>query len=199
MAATKRRHTVGDVVHAALDLLDEGGREAVALRAVAARMGVHLNTVSFQVKTKARLFELMADAILEELSLEDLPEDPRQRVKEITRRQRTVLLARRDGARVVLGTNVFERNTMNASEATVSALLDAGFGDRAAARISSCLHYFLLGLVQEEQDTGSVWSPPLGGDEVDYPALARTRVAFSSDTFADRLEFAMEAFLAVAN
>ncbi|MGC7210635.1 transcriptional regulator, partial [Mycobacteroides abscessus subsp. abscessus] len=37
------------------------------------------------------------------------------------------------------------------------------------------------------------------GDEVDYPALARTRVAFSSDTFADRLEFAMEAFLAVAN
>lgn len=47
MAATKRRHTVGDVVHAALDLLDEGGREAVALRAVAARMGVHLNTVSF--------------------------------------------------------------------------------------------------------------------------------------------------------
>lgn len=67
----------------------------MALRAVAARMGVHLNTVSFQVKTKARLFELMADAILEELSLEDLPEDPRQRVKEITRRQRTVLLASR--------------------------------------------------------------------------------------------------------
>ncbi|WJR36344.1 TetR/AcrR family transcriptional regulator C-terminal domain-containing protein [Mycobacteroides immunogenum] len=197
MAMTKRRHTLGDVVGTALDLLDEGGRDAVALRAVAARMGVHLNTVSFQVKTKARLFELMADAILADLSLEGLPEEPLQRVKEITRRQRAVLLARRDGARVVLGTNVFERNTMNVTEATVSALLEAGFGGRAAARISSCLHYFLLGLVQEEQDTGSVWSPPLGEHTDDYPALARSADAFASDTFTGRLEFAMDAFLSV--
>jgi TetR/AcrR family tetracycline transcriptional repressor len=72
----RKRHSRDDVVREALALLDEAGIDAVTLRRVARRMGLHLNSVSFQVTSKARLFELMADAILGELSLDQLPPTP---------------------------------------------------------------------------------------------------------------------------
>jgi TetR/AcrR family tetracycline transcriptional repressor len=90
--ATERR-VRGDVIAAAFELLDEAGLEALTLREVARRLGVHLNTVSYQVKTKARLRELMADAMLGSLSLDGLTGDPVGRVTEILRRYRTSLLS----------------------------------------------------------------------------------------------------------
>ena len=46
-----------DVVRAALRLLDEEGTDAVTLRGVARALGVHLNSVSLQVGSKARLLD----------------------------------------------------------------------------------------------------------------------------------------------
>lgn len=85
-----------DVIHAALALLDRGGADAITLRGIARHLDVHLNSVSLQVGSKARLFDLMADAILGELSFDDLPHPPIDRVKEIFRRYRQVLLNHRD-------------------------------------------------------------------------------------------------------
>ena len=64
-----------DVVRTAIEILDERGAEAVSMRAIAQKLDVRMNTVLWHVKTKARLEELMADAIVGGVSLDGLPQD----------------------------------------------------------------------------------------------------------------------------
>jgi AcrR family transcriptional regulator len=120
------------VVEAALALLDEEGWDAVTLRAVSRRLGVRLNTVSWHVKSKARLRELMADAIIAGVSLDSLPAGWRERATVLSGRYRAALLARRDGARLVAGTFTAEPATLRVAEALSRALLDGGLPVRAA-------------------------------------------------------------------
>lgn len=185
--ATPRRD-LGDVLDAAFALLDEEGLDALTLRAVARRLDAHLNTVSFQVKTKARLLELMADAVLAQLSLADLPEPPVERVREIAARYRAALLSRRDGARLVAGTSVFDRHTLTIGEAIIQALLDAGLGGLEATRVFWGVAYLTLGLTQEEQDAS-----PGAADRLrealatgDYPAIASVAGPLVDDGFENR-------------
>jgi TetR/AcrR family tetracycline transcriptional repressor len=80
-AVVAKRRSRSDVISAAFELLEEGGLDAVTLNAIARRLGAHLNSVSFQVKTKGRLLDLMADEVLGHLNLDNLPVDPVQRVE----------------------------------------------------------------------------------------------------------------------
>lgn len=93
---------------------------------------MRLNTVSWHVKTKARLLELMADAILADVSLADLPDEWRARLRELAHRYPAALLGVRDGARVVAGTYAAEENTLRLGEAFLACLLDGGLADREA-------------------------------------------------------------------
>ncbi len=189
----RKRLTRDDVVREALAVLEESGIGAVTLRGVATRMDVHLNSVSFQVTTKARLVELMADAILGELSLTDLPADPEERVTEVVRRFRIALLAHRDGAKLVAGPEVFEKNTLNVAEVTNAALLELGASSVVAARTTWSLHCLILGLVQEEQaaHTGGGYEAAVAR----YPALAQVGRALLDDSFEERAAFGVEALV----
>ena len=194
------RYTAQDVVINALALLDEQGWEGVTLRGVARRMGAHLNSVSFQVKTKSRLLELMADDIMGELSFEALPDDGLDRVREIYRRYRAVLLRHRDAARLMVSTRVFEANTLSVADAVIAALRSAGVGDSAAVHAGWCMHYLVVGLVQEEQLSSAVWSVPPQTSVLDgFPALAGAAASFRADSFDDRMEFGLTAILTAAH
>ncbi|GAA2876960.1 TetR/AcrR family transcriptional regulator [Streptosporangium fragile] len=190
MVITRRQ---AEIVEAALGLLDDGGADAVSLRAVAERLGVRLNTVSWHVKTKARLLELMADAVLAGLSLEDLPEGWEERVREIARRYRGALLAHRDGARIVVGTYAAEEHTLRVAEAMVACLLAGGLPERDAAWACWVIVYFTLGLTQEEQG-----APELGdalGEAVSpgaHPALTRVLGHLSGGTFEERHDYGLD-------
>ncbi|MFD9701126.1 TetR/AcrR family transcriptional regulator C-terminal domain-containing protein [Lentzea sp. NPDC059081] len=180
-----------DVVRTALEILDERGAEAVSMRAIAQRLDVRMNTVLWHVKTKARLEELMADAIVAGVSLEGLPQDWRERATEITRRYRQALLAHRDGAAVVAGTYAAEPATLDTAEALVSALLDGGLPEREAAWTCWSLIYFVLGLAQEEQ------SSPDGARELEVGgrvSLARV-LPFLTEEFDGRFEFGVAKLL----
>ena len=194
--ATRRRGQK-DVVDAALGILDEVGLDALTLREVARRLDAHLNTVSFQVKTKARLLELMADKVMGTLTLEDLPADPLERVEEIFRRYRRALLSHRDGARLVAGTNVVEQNTLRVGNAIVEALLDADVEPGVAASTFWGMHYFLLGLVEEEQSDDAAARADFVGrmSAEQYPALFRVQDELVSTSFEERFDFGIEAFI----
>lgn len=60
-----------------------------------------MNTVLWRAKTKTRLSELMADAIVAGAPVDGLPEPWEPRVRELLHRYRRALLAHRDGARIV--------------------------------------------------------------------------------------------------
>ena len=72
----QRRRDLEEVLRAGFDLLDADGLEALTLRGIARHLDAHLNSVSFQVKTKARLLDLMADRVLSHVSLAQLPGEP---------------------------------------------------------------------------------------------------------------------------
>lgn len=157
VAATPRtRLDPGTVVRAALKLLDEKGAEAVSVRGVADQLGVRMNTVLWHTKTKARLSELMADAIIGAVALDELPDAAEPRARELAHRYRRALLAHRDGAAVVAGTYAPEPATLDFAEAMVEALLRMGLDDRAAVWTCWTLVYFILGLAQEEQELASI-------------------------------------------
>lgn len=185
------------VVRAALEVLDESGVDAVSTRAVAARLGVRMNTVLWHVKTKARLRELMADAVLAEVDLDALPEPWRDRAAELPRRLRRALLAHRDGAAVVTGTYAAEPATLRFSEALVGALLAGGVDDCRTAWAAWTLTYLTLGLVQEEQAAGAGDGARLTDALVPdlHPALHRTAHHLAPHAFAERLDFGVDLVL----
>ncbi|MFD5829231.1 TetR/AcrR family transcriptional regulator C-terminal domain-containing protein [Lentzea sp. NPDC060358] len=181
-----------DVVRTALEILDEHGAEAVSMRAIAHRLDVRMNTVLWHVKTKARLEELMADAIVAGVSLSGLPRDGRERAAEIARRYRRALLAHRDGAAVVAGTYAAEPATLDTAEALVAALLDGGMAEREAAWTCWSLIYFVLGLAQEEQASPDGSRVP----EVGERASLRRVLPFLTEEFDGRFEFGVAKLLA---
>ncbi|MFG2346839.1 TetR/AcrR family transcriptional regulator C-terminal domain-containing protein [Streptomyces phaeochromogenes] len=187
------------VIRAGLDLLDERGLDAVSTRAVADRLGVRINTVQWHVKTKARMLELMADAVLGEIPLTELPAAPDERARELTRRYRRALLSHRDGAALVVGTYAAEPHTLRFAEALVEALLKCGPGDREAAWTAWAVTYFTLGLTQEEQ---AVDQRPLGDilagaiSEEAYPSLYRVAGHLAPTSFDERFESGVAAILA---
>lgn len=197
MTKSQARLDVAAVVRAALDLLDEQGADAVSIRAIATRLDVRMNTVLWHSKTKARLRELMADAIVAGASTADLPDDSDERVRALAHRYRRALLAHRDGASVVSGTYAAEPATLAFAEALVDALLRAGHGERQAAWLCWTVVYFTLGLAQEEQ------SAPEPGDhrlvravaDGPYPALARVAAHFEETAFDERFDFGLDHLL----
>jgi TetR/AcrR family tetracycline transcriptional repressor len=185
------------IVRTALELLDESGFDAVTLRAVAARIGVRLNTVSWHVKTKARLHDLMADAVLAEIDLDGLPADWRERVSALAHRYRRALLSHRDGGRLVAGTFGAEPATLAAAETLVSALLDGGLPAPAAAWTCWTIIYFTLGLVQEEQGTpGALAGQVVGAGR--FPSLALVLPHLTDTEYETRFRFGLDLILASA-
>lgn len=186
------------VVRTALELLDEKGLEALSTRAVADRLGVRMNTVLWHIKTKTRLLELMADAVLGGIPLDGLPESPDERVRELARRLRRALLAHRDGAALVVGTYGAEPHTLRFADTLVGALLDGGRDGREAAWTAWTITYFALGLAQEEQAAST---QALSGrlaqavSQTSHPALHQVREHLDADSFGERFEFGLAAIL----
>ncbi|MEU1785828.1 hypothetical protein ABZ553_08070 [Streptomyces sparsogenes] len=68
------------------------------MRVVADHLGVRMNTVLWHVKTKARMLDLMADAVVGEIGYEGLPAGAPEGARELACRYRQALLSHRDGA-----------------------------------------------------------------------------------------------------
>ncbi|ATL32584.1 TetR/AcrR family transcriptional regulator C-terminal domain-containing protein [Streptomyces formicae] len=186
------------VVDAALRVLEDRGLEGLSTRAVADTLGVRMNTVLWHVKTKARMLELMADAVMGEIAYTGLPSSPRERARELAHRYRRALLAHRDGAALVTGTYPAEPHTLRFADRLVDALLEAGADEEQAAWTAWAVIYFLLGLVQEEQSAPDRSDDRLAKavDAGTYPALHRVAAHMGQGAFEDRFAFGLEAVLA---
>jgi AcrR family transcriptional regulator len=181
------------LVRAAMDLLDESGLDAVTLRSVAARVGVRNNTVCWHVKTKARLRDLMADAVLAEVDTASLPEQWRDRVLTLAARYRQALLKHRDGGRLVTATPTPEPAALKVTETLVTALLDGGLPEPAAAWTCWTILHFTLGLVQEEQGTPAAIEPAVSAGH--YPALTKVLPFITGTEFESRFRYGLELLL----
>jgi TetR/AcrR family tetracycline transcriptional repressor len=99
--------TRDDVIHTAIQLLQEVGLDGLTLRRLAAELGISAPTLYWHVKDKRALLDLMAEEMARE-SRETMPPFPEglewwEQIAESMRRQYLGILAYRDGARVVAG------------------------------------------------------------------------------------------------
>lgn len=99
--------TRDDVIHTAIQLLQEVGLDGLTLRRLATELGISAPTLYWHVKDKRELLDLMAEEMARE-SRETMPPFPEglewwEQIAESMRRRYLGILSYRDGARVVAG------------------------------------------------------------------------------------------------
>lgn len=140
----------GQVIQAALRLLDEVGFDRLTMRGLADRLGVKAASLYWHIRSKQELLSLMANEICAPMRPPD-PALPWQRQLEaLGREYRQVLLGHRDAARVLAAAIPSGSNILRLTEMVLRILLDAGFDPRDAAYAGSLLNDYVVMFVSEE-------------------------------------------------
>jgi TetR/AcrR family tetracycline transcriptional repressor len=169
--------TQDDVVHAAVELLDEQGLDGVTLRALGDRLGVAAPTLYWHVRNKQHLLDLVAEAIVRRgvsrIPAEPSPEEPwwvwvAQRARAV----RGAILLHRDGARVIAGNRPTPESAPHI-ERMLSVLVDAGLQPAEALRFWLALSAYISGDALETQSDSA--REPVPAEQV-----AALREAFES-------------------
>ncbi|HLS14213.1 MAG TPA: TetR/AcrR family transcriptional regulator C-terminal domain-containing protein [Beutenbergiaceae bacterium] len=143
------RHTIAA---AALDLLDEDGLDALSVRKLATRLGVKSPALYWHFTNKHELLDEMARLLVSAQSPGPVADGEGwdEWMLRFARDRRQVLLSRRDGARLVVGSRGTEE-TITDLDAALAGLIERGFTAGQALRGLTTINAFVLGFVQEEQ------------------------------------------------
>jgi AcrR family transcriptional regulator len=126
--------TLDGIVAAAIDVLDEGGVEALSMRQVAQRLGTGAGSLYAHVSSKEQLLELVYDELIGRVQL--LEPDPaiwREQATEMLTELYIVLRSHRDAALAGLGRIPTSPNALVGAEALVAVLRAGGLTDRVVA------------------------------------------------------------------
>ncbi len=187
-------------VEAALALLDEVGLDALTMRRLAEAMDVRAGALYRYFATKHELLTAMAEALLADCLDRPLSSpDWSERLTELSRRMRTALLGRRDGARVYAGTHSTGSHTLGFADTLIGVLREAGFTSGDAARAALTLVHFTIGHTLEEQAASQVVGDgPAEPDRLraavtpeGHPHLAAALPVFTSTDFTAHFEFGL--------
>jgi len=144
----------GAVVSAALELLEEGGLDAVSFRRIAAKLRVSGPTVHWHVDNKRQLMDLMAEELMRRTGHEHGPPRPGQPWSEWLRARAqqmfAALIATRDAPRVLAG-NRPSPESFPAIEQVLGVLVDAGFGPGEAQKALFAIGAYVIGSATEWQ------------------------------------------------
>ena len=171
--------TRGQIVAAALDLLDEAGLDGLTLRRLAGRLGIRAPTLYWHVRDKRELLDLLAAAILDEALAAWREPQPGQPWWEWlgarARVMRAALLAHRDSARIVAGNRPPE-SSLPGIERQLQALGGAGFTPRDGLLALLALNAYVIGDVIDQQadETRRRPAPTKPAAETMVPALPGT-------------------------
>lgn len=140
------------IVGAALELLDEVGLDGLTTRRLATKLDVKSPALYWHFRNKQELLDEMARAIQSQQDLGP-PHDGEPWRTWLSRRaheRRRVLLAHRDGARLVAGTSPGPEIAI-AFDRELEAMVRQGFTPVRAIRAVTTLGAFVTGFVLEEQ------------------------------------------------
>jgi TetR/AcrR family tetracycline transcriptional repressor len=143
------------VTSAGLKLLNEIGLEQLTLRCLAKELGVQAATIYWHFKDKQELLDEMATTIWVEGSDQLLPRrrssDWRVWASTYGEGARNVLLACRNGARMVSGTRWTTTEPLKVTEQISAQLIASGFTLREAIVLLSTIYNYTLSFTMEEQ------------------------------------------------
>jgi len=127
--------SVGEVVEAAIEVLDESGVAGLTMRTVAERLGTGAASLYAHVSGKEELLELVYDELIGRVPLPAAPDPARWREQaiEMLRGMHDTLTAHRDAALAGLGRVPTSPQTLAAAESLCAVLRAGGLSDYAVA------------------------------------------------------------------
>jgi len=151
-----REQRRAEIVRAGLELLEQGGLDALSLRRVAQSLGMHAPGLYWYIEDKQELIDLLARAILDEaLAGEPGPaqgERWEEWLTEVAVRMRRALLAHRDGARVVAGAYLFRTPSIpDLFEKAIEVLEREGFTADMALHGAITVMRYTTGIALDDQ------------------------------------------------
>lgn len=148
----KRSLGLAQVVDAALDVVDEGGPDALSVRAVAAALGVRPNALYTYVASRAALEREIVERVLSDsdIALLDGEMAWQQRVLEYATSLRTALLRHPGAARLLMTAPMDGPTALLVGERLIAAIVDGGLSASEASRASYALIVQVLGSVALE-------------------------------------------------
>lgn len=200
------------VVKTALDVLAKEGFEAVTMRRIAQELETGPASLYAHVSNKDELAELMLDAVLADVPLPE-PDPARwdEQVKDLVHAQIRVMVAHPGIARVAWDIAVpVTPSSLRLGEAMLALLRAGGLGLKQATFAGDALGLYAKAYAYEA--SGWTWGEidaadvtERGRQMVDYlrslpaetfPNMLRIGEFFSAETAAERLDFALDTFLA---
>lgn len=192
-AAKHTRHSRGDVVAAALAILDQYGLPDLTMRRLAAALDVQPSALYWHFANKQTLLASVADQIVARAratrsragSVADA--DSGGGWSDATRAEadalRDALLAYRDGAEVVLSTLALGLGAGEAMTRLTAAIGGGGFAPRTSETAAAAVLHFVLGHVSHEQqriqaDSLGVVAAERSADPDEVATTAGSREAF---------------------
>lgn len=146
------------IINEALQLLNESGIEGVTLRKLAKRLDIYASALYWHFKNKEALVNEMAEAILRmEFSEIQSPRNNEQWqdwLIDIFNRLRNVLLAYKDGGRVVAGAHL-SLTMAKITEEAIKTIYNAGLSLHKSRLIVLTATRYTFGHVIEEQNSPS--------------------------------------------
>ena len=149
----RRSLDVEQVVDAAVAVVDEGGPDALSVRAVAGRLGLNPNALYTYVPSRAALEKVVVERVLGESDrglLAGQAERWRQRIASYADSLRAALLTHPGTARLLMTAPMDGPNALQVGEGLMGALVDAGLSDDDAGRASYSIIVQVLGAVALE-------------------------------------------------
>jgi TetR/AcrR family tetracycline transcriptional repressor len=156
LPSENREQRRAEIVRAGLDLLEEGGLEALSLRRIAQSLGMHAPGLYWYIEDKQELIDLMAKAILDEALGDgtgpDAGEGWEQWLTEVAVKMRRVMLSRRDGARVVAGAYLFKvASIAQMLETSVRLMEEDGLARDLALHGAITVMRYTMGIALDDQ------------------------------------------------
>jgi len=198
------------IVRTALRLLDEVGLEGLTLRRIATELDVRAPALYWHVENKKQLLDELATTLLDEAAtgIAETPVQPdwREEIRTGAAFLRTVMLAHRDGAKVLSGTFYNGDATALAPEERLLPLLhSAGFTTPDAIDLIMTVLHYTIGFVIEEQEvfpTPGQRDPRYDVDTLIATNTARdpdvVRYMFAADTVERRFHSGLRLIIAGA-
>ena len=195
----------GQILQAALDLVDTEGLEGLTMRSLAQALNIQAASLYWHFEHRRALLEAMADTMFENVARKVPDGGWETVVRQVAREMRAALRARRDGARLFAGTYPVSENVLRTGDVLISVIKAEGCSPRLAGWATFSLLYFVLGFVIEEQSIASIESD--GATTADtvsarasnfseaHPAVVDIIPAILDEDFDGRFEFGLDLFL----
>lgn len=140
------------LVAAAIEIADAEGLDAVSIRRVAAELDVRAMSLYGHIERKEDLLDLMMDEVARELLVEEPPPDDwREAISAICRREREVLLRHPWMVDLVSRRPQIGPNALKHIEQSLAALDRLDVGVKAAARIVTAVDHYTTGYFIRER------------------------------------------------